>query len=34
MSKEELKDKLSPESYAVTQEHATEAPFSGNLLDI
>ncbi len=34
MSKDKLKDKLSPESYAVTQEHATEAPFSGNLLDI
>lgn len=28
-SKEELKNKLSPISYAVTQENATEPPFTG-----
>ena len=28
-SKEELKNKLSPISYAVTQENATERPFTG-----
>ena len=33
MSKENLKDKISKASYIVTQEHGTEAPFSGELLD-
>ena len=34
MNKEDLKDKISKASYIVTQEHGTEAPFSGELLDI
>ena len=34
MDKKELKNKLSEASYLVTQEHGTEAPFSGELLDI
>ena len=33
MNKEGLKDKISKASYIVTQEHGTEAPFSGELLD-
>ena len=33
MNKEDLKDKISKASYIVTQEHGTEAPFSGELLD-
>ena len=33
MNKEDLKGKISKESYIVTQEHGTEAPFSGELLD-
>ena len=33
MNKEELKGKISKASYIVTQEHGTEAPFSGELLD-
>ena len=33
MNKEELKDKISKASYIVTQEHGTQAPFSGELLD-
>ena len=33
MSKEDLKSKISEASYIVTQEHGTEAPFSGELLD-
>ena len=33
MNKEDLKDKISKVSYIVTQEHGTEAPFSGELLD-
>ena len=32
MNKEDLKDKISKASYIVTQEHGTEAPFSGELL--
>lgn len=31
--KEELKEKLSPMAYAVTQENATERPFSGKYDD-
>ncbi len=31
--KEELKEKLSPMAYAVTQENATEQPFSGKYDD-
>tara|TARA_B100001559_G_C16496676_1_gene621148 strand:- start:902 stop:1285 length:384 start_codon:yes stop_codon:yes gene_type:complete len=34
MNKEDLKGKISEASYVVTQEHGTEAPFSGELLDI
>ena len=34
MIKEDLKGKISEASYVVTQEHGTEAPFSGELLDI
>ena len=34
MNKEDLKVKISKASYIVTQEHGTEAPFSGELLDI
>ena len=33
MNKEDLKRKISKASYIVTQEHGTEAPFSGELLD-
>ena len=33
MNKEDLKGKISEASYMVTQEHGTEAPFSGELLD-
>jgi hypothetical protein len=33
MNKEDLKGKISEASYLVTQEHGTEAPFSGELLD-
>ena len=33
MNIEDLKDKISKASYIVTQEHGTEAPFSGELLD-
>ena len=33
MNKDDLKDKISKASYIVTQEHGTEAPFSGELLD-
>ena len=33
MNKEDLKGKISEASYIVTQEHGTEAPFSGELLD-
>mgnify|MGYP003312839500 FL=1 len=33
MNKENLKDKISKASYIVTQEHGTEAPFSGELLN-
>ncbi|MFL2732301.1 MAG: peptide-methionine (R)-S-oxide reductase MsrB [Gammaproteobacteria bacterium] len=33
MNKEDLKGKISKASYIVTQEHGTEAPFSGKLLD-
>ena len=33
MNKEDLKGKVSKASYIVTQEHGTEAPFSGELLD-
>ena len=33
MNKEDLKGKISNASYIVTQEHGTEAPFSGELLD-
>jgi len=33
MNKEDLKSKISKASYTVTQEHGTEAPFSGELLD-
>ena len=33
MNKEDLKCKISKASYIVTQEHGTEAPFSGELLD-
>jgi len=33
MNKEDLKDKISKASYIVTQEHGTEAPFSGELFD-
>ena len=33
MNKEDLKVKISKASYIVTQEHGTEAPFSGELLD-
>ena len=33
MNKEDLKGKISKASYIVTQEHGTEAPFSGELLN-
>ena len=33
MNKEDLKSKISKASFIVTQEHGTEAPFSGELLD-
>ena len=33
MNKEDIKSKISKASYIVTQEHGTEAPFSGELLD-
>ena len=33
MNKENLKGKISKASYIVTQEHGTEAPFSGELLN-
>ena len=33
MNREDLKSKISKASYIVTQEHGTEAPFSGELLD-
>ena len=33
MNKEDLKSKISKSYYIVTQEHGTEAPFSGELLD-
>ena len=33
MNKEDLKGKINKASYIVTQEHGTEAPFSGELLD-
>lgn len=33
MEQEELKKKLSPMEYAVTQENATERPFSGKYDD-
>ena len=33
MNKEDFKGKISKASYIVTQEHGTEAPFSGELLD-
>ena len=33
MNREDLKGKISKASYIVTQEHGTEAPFSGELLD-
>ena len=33
MTKEDLKGTISKASYIVTQEHGTEAPFSGELLD-
>ena len=33
MNKEDLKGKISKASYMVTQEHGSEAPFSGELLD-
>ncbi len=33
MDKEELKKKLSPEAYDVTQNKATEAPFTGEFLN-
>ena len=33
MNKEDLKGKISKASYIVTQEHGTEAPLSGELLD-
>ena len=34
MNKKDLKSKLSKASYIVTQEHGTEAPFSGELLEL
>lgn len=33
MNNDDLETKLTPEQYAVTQKKATEAPFTGTLLD-
>lgn len=34
MDKKNLKEEISNAAYIVTQEHGTEAPFSGDLLDL
>ena len=34
MDKKNLKEEISDAAYIVTQEHGTEAPFSGDLLDL
>ena len=34
MDKKNLKEEISDAAYIVTQEHGTEAPFSGELLDL
>ena len=34
MDKKNLKKEISDAAYIVTQEHGTEAPFSGDLLDL